>query len=77
MPRSPPGKNLGLVNLANLDLGDTHVMAASLGLTPDELVQVMESLVHLQGAADVVAEHQWDLDTIRAQIRTEHDERHP
>lgn len=59
------------------DLGGTHVVAASLGLTPDELVQVMESLVHLQGAAEVVAEHQGDFDAIRAQIRTEHDERHP
>lgn len=66
-----------LVNLASFEWGGTHVMAASLGLTPDELVQVIESLARLQGAPDVVAEHQRDFEAVRAQLRKEHDERHP
>ncbi len=66
-----------LVNLASFERGGTHVTAASLGLTPDELVPVIESLVRLQGAPDVVAEHQRDAEAVRAQRMKEHDERYP
>lgn len=65
------------MNLASFERGGTHVTAASLGLTPDELVPVIESLVRLQGAPDVVAEHQRDAEALRAQRMKEHDERYP
>ena len=66
-----------LVNLASFERGGTHVTAASLGFTPDELVPVIESLVRLQGAPEVVAEHQRDAEALRAQRQKEHDERYP
>lgn len=65
-----------LVNLASITMRDGSLVAASLAISEAEFLHVLESLVRLQGAPDLVDEHQRDAEAGRAELRKEHEERH-
>ena len=65
-----------LVNLASVTMSDRSFVAASLAISEAEFLHVLESLVRLQGAPDLVDEHQRDAEAGRAELRKEHEERH-
>ena len=58
------------VNVARTVLGGRQVLAASLGMSAEELLRVLESLTTLQRDPESVAEHQRDLEAVAAELRS-------
>ena len=58
------------VNVARTVLGGRRVVAASLGMSAEELLRVLESLTTLQRDPGSVAEHQRDLEAVAAELRS-------
>ena len=58
------------VNVARTVLGGRQVLAASLGMSAEELLRALESLTTLQRDPESVAEHERDLEAVVADLRS-------